>query len=108
METLVSIAIPLAVAIWVYKDATSHGITAETGKKVSRFAGNDPGVWALLVFLLLIIYLPMYLIFRNRLIAASKPAYISNAPEGQKSCPFCAELIKSAAKLCRHCGSKLA
>ena len=48
---LIGLAIAVAIAIWVYKDAETRGMNAI--------------LWAILVFLFCIIALPVYLIIRK-------------------------------------------
>ena len=61
MSTLISLLLPLGVAIFVYYDAKSLGV--KRGQPPG-FLASSPTGWAIGCFLLLIVVLPIYLIKR--------------------------------------------
>ncbi|MBE0478476.1 zinc ribbon domain-containing protein [Candidatus Aerophobetes bacterium] len=87
---LIGLIVPLLVAVWVASDAKKRGYSsaAITG----WFAG---------VFLLLIVFLPLYLILRSR-----RPYYLKKN-EATRLCPFCGKLFKEYVNFCPYCGKKL-
>jgi len=67
-------------------------------KKGRRFAP-----WWLYGFLLFIVALPHALLLKSRL----EQIEVQPAARGLKKCPFCAEMIKPDARVCRFCGRDL-
>ena len=87
------IGIGIIVAAFIAKDASRRG-RSEIG-------------WFIGVFLALIVFLPLYLIVRKPLL----PKVIEQEQlesGNSRKCPFCAEIIKSEAHVCRFCGRGLA
>lgn len=82
MEILVGILIPAGFAIWVYNDAKKHDM-------------NSPSTWAIFVFLILIIGLPVYL--------AKRP----NDHEVILQCPNCEKYYEGKSTFCPNCGVKV-
>lgn len=73
------------IGVWIYSDAKARG-------------DPQPGLWAVGAMLLAIVVVPIWLIKRPAKIA------LPVAPrEALKRCPFCAEDIKAAAVICKHC-----
>jgi hypothetical protein len=75
---------------------------------LTRLAGLIAGVaegkgrdWTSFFVLSLFFPLIMWIVVT---VIASDP---STQQSGNKTCPHCAELVKSQARLCKHCGSKL-
>jgi|SRR5579872_3701376 len=92
METNLSLAsgvlvslgllVSMSVAFWVGWDA--------------RRRGMDPGAWGAGVLLLLIVFLPLYFLFRKPLLHADHG--------GGNFCSQCGGTLSSAAKFCKLCG----
>ena len=87
---LIGILIALAIAIWTYNDTQKRG---------------NSGAWAVGVFFLLIVFLPIYLIVRNPLPAQyayqqppAPPAY------SQPQCMHCGRFMTTGAQFCAFCG----
>lgn len=108
-------AIVIVSSIWVYFDARNLGIgakpkptiedlnredEAEFGVDDSKSSGMGPFGWALVSLLLWIVGFPAYLYARHKF----KKKLIESS---EKTCPFCAEKIKTAAVVCKHCGREL-
>ena len=88
LMTLLAVMIVLVISAWVYSDAKSRN-------------SSSPVLWAVGVMLLMIIFLPLYLIMRP-----SKPNLIiaQNAP---KLCPHCGKYYEPPAKFCPNCGNEI-
>ncbi|XER13753.1 hypothetical protein SATMO3_40060 [Sporomusa aerivorans] len=82
MEWL-ALSIPILAAAWVYSDAKSCG-------------SSSPKLWAIGVFGLLIIFLPLYFIMRP-----SKKSRVV------KLCPYCGKYYKGIPTFCPNCGKHL-
>jgi predicted amidophosphoribosyltransferase len=89
---VVMIGIGAIVAVITAKDAGKRGM-------------NEFG-WGIGVFLAMIFFLPLYLIVRKpvlRTVIEQEQLESGNA----RKCPFCAEVIKAEAQVCRFCGREL-
>jgi hypothetical protein len=71
---------------------------------IANSKGRDPIGWGLYGALLFIVALPHILIISpNR----ERMEQDQLASGGSKKCPFCAEIIKAEASVCRFCGRSL-
>jgi hypothetical protein len=87
--------VPVVAAFWVFFDARKRGYS--TGKSF---------LWALGVFLAMIIFLPLYLLDRRRKMSlASAPPSAGARPS--VSCFYCGRPYEGNPKLCPHCGQNL-
>ena len=66
---------------------------------IAKSKGRDFTLWWIYGFLLFIVAL-----IHSFCIKANEKALIA---DGLKKCPFCAEMIKPDAKVCRYCGRDL-
>ena len=88
--------LPLIVALWVFFDSQKHGYTFSQGL-----------LWAIGVFFLLIIFLPLYFFYRNkRKRGAAVPA---QAPilSSSTACFYCGRPYQGDPKICPNCGQNL-
>ena len=86
--TLIAFTFLLVVSAWVYSDARSRN-------------SSHPALWALGVFALLIVFLPLYLIMRP---PKSNIVVTRSAPN---LCPHCGKYYEPPVKFCPNCGNKL-
>lgn len=93
----IALIIPLLIAWWVASDASKRGYNK--GAVIAWFLG---------VWLMLIIFLPLYFILRSKpagSIISSKRPYVSS--KGPYVCPYCGNLYHEKASFCPYCGRKL-
>jgi len=92
--------IALLIAIWVATDANKRGMNGVA--------------WAIGVFFLCIIFLPIYLIVRKPLLAqqpygyppppGQQPPYTPPPAPGQHFCSNCGAIVQPGVKFCANCG----
>jgi uncharacterized membrane protein len=88
--------VSFAVAMWVFFDSQKRGYTVSRGL-----------LWAAGVFLMLIVFLPLYLAARkkkDRIQAAGREA---STPPALSLCFYCRQAYPGNPAACPHCGQKL-
>lgn len=86
----IAIIIPLLIAWWVASDAKKRGYSQ------SAIIGWFLGVW-----MILIVFLPLYFILR------SKPTTQASLAKGTYVCPYCGNLYQEKVPFCPYCGRSL-
>jgi len=88
--------ISLAAALWVFYDSQKRGYTVGRGL-----------LWAVGVFLVLIVFLPLYLVARKekkRLLMATRG---TPTPSSLNLCFYCRRGYEGSPSVCPHCGQNL-
>ena len=88
--------INLIVAVWVFYDSQKRGYTLWRGL-----------LWAVAVSLVLIVFLPLYLVARQRKERALPREQETQAPAPLTSCFYCGQRYVGEPKVCPHCGQNL-
>jgi hypothetical protein len=70
---------------------------------IAQSKGYSFILWWFFGAFLFIVALPVALLMKPDTAAIEQ----SQLREGMKKCPFCAELVKLEAKVCKHCGREL-
>lgn len=86
----------LAISLWVFYDSQKRGYTFWEGL-----------IWAVLVFLLLIVFLPAYFISRQRRAKLALRASKRSAGASLTNCFYCGKGYDGDPKICPHCGQSL-
>ncbi len=93
----IAIIIPLLIAWWVASDAKKRGYSQ--GAIVAWFLG---------VWLVLIIFLPLYFILRPKsTILRPKSMGQTRSTSGTYVCPYCGNLYQEKVPFCPYCGRRL-
>ncbi len=102
---LIVIIIPLIIAWWVATDARKRG-----------YSQSASLIWFLGVWLVLIVFLPLYLILRPKTPRQSdspqSESPLSDTPQSEsrgktRICPYCEKLYQGDISYCPYCGQKL-
>ena len=86
----------LIVAVWVFYDSQRWGYTIWRGL-----------LWAVAVSLALIIFLPLYILARQRKERELAREREAQAPEPLTSCFYCGQGYTGDPKVCPYCGQNL-
>lgn len=87
---IIGLLFALAIAVWVFSDAKSRGKSTS-----SSF------LWSLGTFLLLIVFLPIWLVVRPKLSSEFK------ATEKPKLCAHCGRYYEGLPSFCPNCGKSI-
>lgn len=89
MYVILGLFFAFLLACWVYKDA-------------SKRKSDSAILWAILTFLLSVVFFPMYLVFRPDMpIERQKPMETYSV----ELCPHCGKYYRKPAKFCPNCGA---
>jgi len=88
--------VSFAVAIWVFFDSQKRGSTV--GRSL---------LWAAGVFLVLIVFLPLYLAARKKKERAQAAAREASTPPALNMCFYCRQAYEGSPSSCPHCGQNL-
>jgi len=90
------LSINLVAALWVFYDSQKRGYSVGKGL-----------LWAVGVFLVLIIFLPLYLVARKRRERLLAQASRTQTPPSMTSCFYCGQGYEGDPPICPHCGQNL-
>jgi len=88
--------ISLAVALWVFYDSQKWGYTVSRGL-----------LWAVGVFFVLMVFLPLYLAARKKKGKIQAAARETPPPSSLSLCFYCRQGYEGNPTVCPHCGQKL-
>jgi len=88
--------ISLAIALWVFYDSQKRGYSVSRGL-----------LWAVGVFFILIIFLPLYLAARKKKERMQTAAQEASALPTLSFCFYCRRGYEGNPTVCPHCGQKL-
>lgn len=88
--------ISFAVAMWVFFDSQKRGYTISRGL-----------LWAIGVFFILIVFLPLYLAARKKKERMQAAAREAPAPPPLSLCFYCRQGYEGNPTVCPRCGQKL-
>jgi type VI protein secretion system component VasK len=88
--------ISLAVALWVFYDSQKRGYTVSRGL-----------LWAVGVFFVLIVFLPLYLAARKKKERMQAAAREASALPTLSLCFYCRQGYEGNPTVCPHCGQNL-
>jgi uncharacterized membrane protein len=88
--------ISLAIALWVFYDSQKRGATVWRSL-----------LWAAGVFLILIVFLPLYLVARKKKERIQAAAREASAPPTLNLCFYCRQACEGNPAVCPHCGQNL-
>jgi Flp pilus assembly protein TadB len=88
--------ISLAIAVWVFYDSQKRGATVWRSL-----------LWAAGVFLILIVFLPVYLAARKRKERMQAAAREASIPSSLNLCFYCRQGYEGNPNVCPHCGQNL-
>ncbi len=95
---LIAIIVPLIIAWWVASDAKKRGYNQ--GAIVAWFLG---------VWLVLIVFLPLYFILRPKstILRPKSMGQQIRSTRGTYVCPYCGNLYQEKVPFCPYCGRRL-
>ena len=88
--------ISLAIALWVFYDSQKRGATVWRSL-----------LWAAGVFLILIVFLPLYLVALKKRDRIRSAARETSTPPTLSLCFYCRQAYEGNPAVCPHCGQNL-
>ncbi|MCX5913334.1 MAG: hypothetical protein NTV04_15545 [Deltaproteobacteria bacterium] len=88
--------VPTLAALWVFFDSQKRGYSIGKGL-----------LWAIGVFFVMIVFLPLYLAVRNRKQRTASPPSSQRDSAPPTPCFYCGRPYEGNPKLCPHCGQNL-